>query len=227
MSPDQIDALINALTIFTLAILVGFAVISKVPATLHTPLLDATVADRTMLWAVTYNQTVALPQSGGAQSGGMAAQAELILACQWEGGEHYQTAGSQSLPTGFSENACMPVHWGWAAPAPGRQVTLFDPDQTLPGAGTLYTSPMLGYFEAHPTLALRWGHEGFVTVRLLIDARGTVQEVSVRERRGPQSFEEAVTSVIRQWRFTPARHRGQDVAVWADKTIEFRLEEDR
>jgi NAD(P) transhydrogenase subunit alpha len=40
MTADQIDALITALTIFTLAILVGFAVISKVPATLHTPLMS-------------------------------------------------------------------------------------------------------------------------------------------------------------------------------------------
>ena len=40
MTPDQIDALITAMTIFTLAILVGIAVISKVPATLHTPLMS-------------------------------------------------------------------------------------------------------------------------------------------------------------------------------------------
>ena len=40
MTPDEIDALITSLTIFTLAILVGFAVISKVPATLHTPLMS-------------------------------------------------------------------------------------------------------------------------------------------------------------------------------------------
>ena len=40
MTPDQIDALITVLTIFTLAILVGIAVISKVPATLHTPLMS-------------------------------------------------------------------------------------------------------------------------------------------------------------------------------------------
>jgi NAD(P) transhydrogenase subunit alpha len=39
MTPE-VEALINALTIFTLAILVGFAVISKVPATLHTPLMS-------------------------------------------------------------------------------------------------------------------------------------------------------------------------------------------
>jgi H+-translocating NAD(P) transhydrogenase subunit alpha len=40
MTPEQIDTLLNSLTIFTLAILVGFAVISKVPATLHTPLMS-------------------------------------------------------------------------------------------------------------------------------------------------------------------------------------------
>jgi len=32
--------LLDALTVFVLAILVGFAVISKVPATLHTPLMS-------------------------------------------------------------------------------------------------------------------------------------------------------------------------------------------
>jgi NAD(P) transhydrogenase subunit alpha len=34
------EALIAALTVFVLAILCGFAVISKVPATLHTPLMS-------------------------------------------------------------------------------------------------------------------------------------------------------------------------------------------
>ena len=34
------DAVLTALTIFVLAILCGFAVISKVPATLHTPLMS-------------------------------------------------------------------------------------------------------------------------------------------------------------------------------------------
>jgi NAD(P) transhydrogenase subunit alpha len=34
------EGLLAALTVFTLAILCGFAVISKVPATLHTPLMS-------------------------------------------------------------------------------------------------------------------------------------------------------------------------------------------
>jgi H+-translocating NAD(P) transhydrogenase subunit alpha len=37
---EEIQGLLNALTVFTLAILVGIAVISKVPATLHTPLMS-------------------------------------------------------------------------------------------------------------------------------------------------------------------------------------------
>jgi H+-translocating NAD(P) transhydrogenase subunit alpha len=39
MSPD-VDALLSAFMLFVLAIMCGFAVISKVPATLHTPLMS-------------------------------------------------------------------------------------------------------------------------------------------------------------------------------------------
>ena len=40
MSPEEINVLLTNFTIFVLAILCGFAVISKVPATLHTPLMS-------------------------------------------------------------------------------------------------------------------------------------------------------------------------------------------
>ena len=40
MIPQDVLDLLNNITIFVLAILVGFAVISKVPATLHTPLMS-------------------------------------------------------------------------------------------------------------------------------------------------------------------------------------------
>ena len=40
MTADEINGLLQLLTVFTLAILVGIAVISKVPATLHTPLMS-------------------------------------------------------------------------------------------------------------------------------------------------------------------------------------------
>ena len=40
MTYEELNGLLTALTVFTLAILVGIAVISKVPATLHTPLMS-------------------------------------------------------------------------------------------------------------------------------------------------------------------------------------------
>ncbi|MBA2720305.1 MAG: NAD(P) transhydrogenase subunit alpha [Chloroflexi bacterium] len=40
MTAEEINGLLTNLTVFTLAILVGIAVISKVPATLHTPLMS-------------------------------------------------------------------------------------------------------------------------------------------------------------------------------------------
>ena len=40
MTAAELNDLLTQLTIFTLAILVGIAVISKVPATLHTPLMS-------------------------------------------------------------------------------------------------------------------------------------------------------------------------------------------
>jgi NAD(P) transhydrogenase subunit alpha len=40
MSPEEVASFQTNFTVFTLAILCGFAVISKVPATLHTPLMS-------------------------------------------------------------------------------------------------------------------------------------------------------------------------------------------
>ena len=40
MSADELAGFLTQFTVFTLAILCGFAVISKVPATLHTPLMS-------------------------------------------------------------------------------------------------------------------------------------------------------------------------------------------
>jgi H+-translocating NAD(P) transhydrogenase subunit alpha len=40
VTPEEISSFLTNFTVFTLAILCGFAVISKVPATLHTPLMS-------------------------------------------------------------------------------------------------------------------------------------------------------------------------------------------
>ena len=65
----DVQHLIELLTIFVLAIFVGFEVISKVPTTLHTPLMSATNAIHGIVIAGAMVATVALFTSGGASPG--------------------------------------------------------------------------------------------------------------------------------------------------------------
>ena len=60
----DVNHLIQLLTIFMLAVFVGFEVISKVPTTLHTPLMSATNAIHGIVVAGAIVATVALFNSG-------------------------------------------------------------------------------------------------------------------------------------------------------------------
>ncbi|MHC4515943.1 MAG: hypothetical protein ACYS5W_19890, partial [Planctomycetota bacterium] len=111
--------------------------------------------DVTRVWAVTYNTKVRIP---GSQQGGP--NAEMVLAFEWKGGEHWTKPGSQSIPTGWSEKPFRPVHWGLASAGTPRNVTLFDPSKIVPGTTfNLYSSPFGGYYEDSSTLSLHcdWG----------------------------------------------------------------------
>ncbi|MGC2129234.1 MAG: NAD(P) transhydrogenase subunit alpha [Candidatus Aquilonibacter sp.] len=61
----DVNHLLTLLTIFVLAIFVGFEVISKVPTMLHTPLMSATNAIHGIVVAGAIVATVSLLNSGG------------------------------------------------------------------------------------------------------------------------------------------------------------------
>jgi NAD(P) transhydrogenase subunit alpha len=65
----DVNHLITLLTIFVLAVFVGFEVISKVPTTLHTPLMSATNAIHGIVVAGAIVATVSLFNGGGADAG--------------------------------------------------------------------------------------------------------------------------------------------------------------
>ncbi len=75
----------------------------------------------------------------------------------------------------------------------------------------------------YPHAALKRGLEGSVTVKFLIDPAGTVDQLEVLKRRGYGGFPKAVLKVLPKWHFTPPRHQGRPVSVWAVKTVEFRM----
>lgn len=77
----------------------------------------------------------------------------------------------------------------------------------------------------YPPRALARGIEGYVVVKLLLGENGTVEDVQIMEVAGDEAFRQAVCDVVGKWRFTPARHRGRAVKVWAIKRIRFELEQ--
>ena len=65
--------------------------------------------------------------------------------------------------------------------------------------------------------------EGHVTFKLRISSLGRVEEVWVLESDPAGIFDTAADRAVRQYRFSPARHRGAAVAVIATQRIDFRL----
>lgn len=76
----------------------------------------------------------------------------------------------------------------------------------------------------YPYQAKQRGIEGWVTVQFLVDEKGGVGRVSVKESRPPGVFEDSVIRCVSGWRFKPGRVEGIPVKTWAETTIRFELE---
>lgn len=73
----------------------------------------------------------------------------------------------------------------------------------------------------YPARERQLGIEAIVTLRLLIDESGRVEDVQVVQGEDP--FRQAVLDVIWQWRFSPAIHEGRPVKVYGLKNIRFQI----
>lgn len=75
--------------------------------------------------------------------------------------------------------------------------------------------------EHYPALLRDAGIGGTTTAWLHIDAEGRVQEVRVNEASGQENLDQAALRVARDLEFSPARNRGEAVAVWVSIPIRF------
>ncbi len=74
----------------------------------------------------------------------------------------------------------------------------------------------------YPSIARRRGKEGYVMLRLTIDAQGQLQHVEVIEAT-TRAFADAAVKAARKSRFLPAKKNGRPLLVQADLPIHFRL----
>lgn len=75
----------------------------------------------------------------------------------------------------------------------------------------------------YPPRARERGIEGQVTLKLRVSDDGQVEDVKVVDAEPPGVFEEVALAAVRQWKFEPARYKGQPVAISVSQRIPFRL----
>lgn len=75
----------------------------------------------------------------------------------------------------------------------------------------------------YPELARRQGVSGYVSMNVLINEMGTVEDVEIIESKPKEIFDLKADSTIRMWKFEPATYNGKKVKVWALQKIVFKL----
>ncbi len=76
----------------------------------------------------------------------------------------------------------------------------------------------------YPELARRQGISGYVSMNVLIDESGNVENVEIIESKPKDIFDLKADSTIRRWKFEPATYNGKKVKVWAMQKIVFKLD---
>lgn len=77
---------------------------------------------------------------------------------------------------------------------------------------------------AYPAPSRRFGEQGKVLLRVLVNADGGVEQVNLRKGSGYSRLDQAAQDAVKQWRFVPAKRGGQAVTAWVVVPISFSLE---
>ena len=75
----------------------------------------------------------------------------------------------------------------------------------------------------YPELARRQGISGYVTMNVLIDELGNVEDVEIIDSKPKEIFDLKADTTVRRWKFEPATYNGKKVKVWAVQKIVFKL----
>jgi protein TonB len=75
----------------------------------------------------------------------------------------------------------------------------------------------------YPSRARAKGLEGYVTMSILVDASGSVQDIMVVEAEPVNTFDGAAVSAVQNWVFAPGEYEGEPVSVRVTQTLRFVL----
>ena len=75
----------------------------------------------------------------------------------------------------------------------------------------------------YPEIAKEQNIKGHVTVNILVNKTGTVDQVKLLDSSPEGVFEQAALSAVKSWSFSPAEYKGQFVSVWVKQKLKFQV----
>jgi len=77
---------------------------------------------------------------------------------------------------------------------------------------------------AYPPMSRRMHEEGKVILRVLVNPKGSADDVQVRASSGFARLDDAARDTVRRWKFVPAKRGADAVPAWVLIPVSFRLE---
>jgi protein TonB len=105
-----------------------------------------------------------------------------------------------------------------AAPAPAAPAAPVKETAAVSGLASLGNPP-----PEYPSLALRRGWEGSVTLRIRVLPNGRAGSIEVAKSSGRKPLDDAAVETVRGWKFIPAKRGDTSIEGYATQTIDFKL----
>lgn len=86
-----------------------------------------------------------------------------------------------------------------------------------------YPSKISGPPPHYPRWARRDDLEAVVTLRFIVTADGTVEDINIHDIEGDERFGEEAVRAVSQWRFSPAIRADKPVQCWCFQRINFKF----
>ena len=75
----------------------------------------------------------------------------------------------------------------------------------------------------YPPISIRLNEEGRVTVKYLVNAEGTVDDVQITQAAAAIALDNAAIPIVKRWRFKPALQAGKPVPMWQAAVVVFQF----
>jgi protein TonB len=110
-------------------------------------------------------------------------------------------------------------------PPPAPEPVVVAPPPPLPVTQPVFDADYLeNPAPAYPQFSRRVREEGRVILRVLVNPRGSADDVQVRTSSGHARLDESARETVRRWKFVPAKRGSEPVAAWVLIPISFRLD---